>query len=35
MTFVAYKEKSLLQNIAKRIHGNVVHITGQREKNQG
>ena len=35
MTFVAYKEKSLLQSIAKRIHGNVVHITGQREKNQG
>jgi len=32
MTLVAYREKSLLQSIAKRNHGNVVHITGQREK---
>ena len=32
MTFVDYRERALLQSIAKRIHGNGVHITGQRGK---
>ena len=32
MTFAGYREKALLQSIAERIHGNVVHITDQRGK---